>query len=272
MSPPGAGAALHGLVVPICFDGPVAEPPLDATCRVAAGDARDLLAALPDHCVDLVCTDPPYNLSPYSRGNISMSWRSDFNNDLADWDRQPFDPKDWLDELRRVLAPHGNLLAFTSYNLLGRWHEVFDPAFDTFQFLVWHKTNPAPKLRRAGFLNSCELVVCCWDRGHTWNFGRQRDMHNFIESPICSGHERLKDPKHPTQKPVAVLRRLVEIASRPGDLVLDPFMGVGSTGVAALELGRRFVGFEVDDAYAAAAEARLAGVPTPTDIDGSAQR
>ncbi len=82
-------------------------------------------------------------------------------------------------------------------------------------------------------------------------------MHNFIESPVCAGRERLREPKHPTQKPLAVLRRLVELASRPGDLILDPFAGVGSTGVAALELGRRFVGFELDPVYAAAAQARL---------------
>ena len=225
--------------------------------EVHVGDARDLLRTVPDGSVDLVLMDPPYNLAGYSRGNIAMSWRSDFNNDLADWDRVAFDPKDWLDELRRVLAPHGNLFAFTSYNLLGRWHEVFDPAFDTFQFLVWHKTNPPPKLRRAGFLNSCELVVCCWDRGHRWHFGRQRDMHNFVEAPVCSGQERIRDPKHPAQKPLAVLRPLVALATDPGDLVLDPFMGVGSTGVAALELGRRFLGFELDEAYAGAAQARL---------------
>jgi site-specific DNA-methyltransferase (adenine-specific)/modification methylase len=141
--------------------------------------------------------------------------------------------------------------------MLGRWHEVFDPAFDTFQFIVWHKTNPPPKLRRVGFLNSCELIVCCWDRGHTWNFGRQRDMHNFIEAPICAGAERVRDPVHPTQKPLRVLRRLLELASGPGDLVLDPFMGVGSTGVAAVEMGRRFVGIEIDEGYVGAAERRI---------------
>lgn len=236
--------------------------------EIHTGDARDLIRSVPDASVDLICTDPPYNLANYSRGNLAMSWRSDFNNDVADWDRTTFDPKDWSDELRRVLAPHGNLFVFTSYNLLGRWHEVFDPTFDTFQFLVWHKTNPPPKLRRAGFLNSCELVVCCWNQGHTWNFDRQRDMHNFIEAPVCAGHERVRDPKHPTQKPLAVLRRLVELASRPGDLVLDPFMGVGSTGVAALELGRRFLGFELDEGYVGAAAQRLDGATALGDGAG----
>jgi len=236
------------------------EPGQDWLVRNA--DSRLILPELPDQSVDLILTDPPYNLSGYSTGNIKLSWRADFNNDVADWDQHVFDPAEWVDQFRRVLVPTGTIFAFTSYNMLGRWHEVFDPVFDTFQFVVWHKTNPPPKFRRAGFLNSCELIVCLWNRGHTWNFGRQRDMHNFIEGPICMGAERLKQPKHPTQKPVAVLRRLVELASSPGDLVLDPFMGVGSTGVAALQLGRRFYGIEGDEAYCRAAEQRLRTTPS----------
>jgi site-specific DNA-methyltransferase (adenine-specific)/modification methylase len=164
------------------------------------------------------------------------------------------------DAFLRVLKPTGNLFAFTSYNTIGKWHEVFDPVFDTFQFIVWHKTNPPPKLYRAGFLNSCELIVAAWNKGHTWNFTKQKEMHNFIEAPICMGNERLRDPVHPTQKPLRVLRRLVALATNPGDLVLDPFMGVGSTGVAALEAGRRFTGFEADEGYFRAAEKRLAAV------------
>jgi site-specific DNA-methyltransferase (adenine-specific)/modification methylase len=220
------------------------------------GDCRDLLGTLPEGSVDLLLTDPPYNLGPYSTGNMQFQWRGPINNDLAAWDRE-FDPAAYRDEFLRVLKPTGNLFAFCSYNLLGRWHAVFDPLFDTFQLFVWHKSNPVPKIRRQGFLNSCELVVCLWNRGHTWNFGRQRDMHNFYEGPICMSPERVKAPKHPAQKPVRLLRHLIGIASNPGDLVLDPFMGVGSTGVAAMELGRRFVGMELDPAYFAAARTRL---------------
>src|SRR5262245_12953484 len=186
-----------------------------------------------------------------------MAWRKSFNNDVADWDQVDFDPAAWLEPFQRVLKPTGTVFAFTSYNLLGRWHEAFDPAFDTFQFIVWHKANLPPQLRRAGFRNSRELIVACWDKGHTWNFTRQRDMHNFIEAPICGGAERVRDPVHPTQKPLRVLRRLLDLASLPGDVVLDPFMGVGSTGVAAVEMGRRFVGIEIDEAYVAAAERRI---------------
>lgn len=220
------------------------------------GDAYAFLGRQPDASVDLIVTDPPYNLGGYSTGNIAPTWRKELNNDIAAWDRL-FDPADLLADFRRVLTPTGNVFAFTSYNMLGRWHEVFDPVFDTFQFLVWHKTNPPPKIRRAGFLNSCELVVCLWNKGHTWNFTTQKAMHNFFESPICMGNERVRDPVHPTQKPLKVLRHLIELGSREGDLVLDPFMGVGSTGVAALELGRRFVGVELEEPYVAHARRRL---------------
>jgi site-specific DNA-methyltransferase (adenine-specific)/modification methylase len=126
--------------------------------------------------------------------------------------------------------------------------------------MVWHKTNPVPKIRKAGFLNSCELIVCMWNKGHTWNFARQRDMHNFIESPICMGRERVRNPVHPTQKPVRVLKHIIRLASKPGDLIFDPFMGVGSTGVAALQLSRKFLGIEIDPAYFKAAKTRLEAV------------
>ena len=221
------------------------------------GDAKELIKQLPDRSVDLIFTDPPYNLSPYSTGNIKMSWRKEFNNDLAEWDKENFIPLEWADEFRRILKPTGNIFAFCSYNLIGKWHEAFDPLFDTFQFVVWHKTNPPPKLYRAGFLNSCELIVCMWNKGHIWNFGRQSEMHNFIESPICMGRERVKNPTHPTQKPLKVLNKIIEIASHQSDVVFDPFMGVGSTGVSAVQLSRNFIGFEVNPEYFAVAKKRI---------------
>lgn len=229
--------------------------------KLIEGDSREVLKSIPDGSVDFICTDPPYNLGSYSTGNIQASWRKEINNDLADWDRQNLDPAEWRDEFLRVLSPTGNIFVFTGYNLMGRWHEVFDPLFDTFQFMVWHKTNPAPKLRRAGFLNSCELIVCMWNKGHTWNFTNQAEMHNFIEAPVCAGHERLQDPLHPTQKPLRVMRRLIELATNPGDVVLDPFAGVGSTGVAAMELGRRFIGIEANPTYVKAGRRRLDDTP-----------
>ena len=220
-------------------------------------DSNSYLKQIDTSSIDLILTDPPYNLSPYSTGNIKLSWRKDINNDLAKWDQLIFEPKEWLYEFKRILKPTGNIFIFTSYNLLGKWHEVFDPEFDTFQYIVWHKTNPVPKIRKAGFLNSCELIVCMWNKGHTWNFGKQSEMHNFIETPICMGKERIKDPFQPTQKPIRVLTHIIKIASNADDVILDPFMGVGSTGEAALKTTRKFIGIEIDESYFTAAKRRL---------------
>ena len=96
-----------------------------------------------------------------------------------------------------------------------------------------------------------------WNKGHVWNFGKQNEMHNFFESPICMGPERLKKPKHPTQKPVKLLKHLINIATNKGEVVLDPFMGVGSTGVASIEIERKFIGIEIEKEYFNAAEQRI---------------
>ena len=221
------------------------------------GDCFEKMKSIPDNSVDLILCDPPYNLANYSTGNIKFDWRSDINNDVAKWDEVPLNPFDLVTEFKRILSPKGNIFIFCSYNLLGKFHEAFDPEFDTFQFMVCHKTNPVPNIRKSSFLNSCELIVCLWNKGHTWNFTKQNEMHNFIESPICMGAERLKNPKHPTQKPVRILKHIINIASNPGDIVLDMFMGVGSTGVAAKMLDRRFIGIEIDEEYFNAAKERI---------------
>ncbi|MBR6610378.1 MAG: site-specific DNA-methyltransferase [Oscillospiraceae bacterium] len=225
-------------------------------------DCFNALKEIPDNSISLILTDPPYNIAKYSTGNIKFNWRSDINNDLAEWDLKELKPSDLIEEFKRILKPDGNIFIFCSYNTIGEYHKVFDPEFDTFQFMVWHKTNPVPNFRKSSFLNSCELIVGCWNKRHTWNFTTQSDMHNFIESGICMGKERIKsaDGKtlHPTQKPVAVLEKIVKIASNENDIVLDCFNGVGSTGEAALKHRRRYIGIEIDKTYFDATEKRLA--------------
>ncbi|EFW38920.1 DNA (cytosine-5-)-methyltransferase [Treponema phagedenis F0421] len=221
------------------------------------GDCFQKMKEIPDTSIDLILCDPPYNLAEYSTGNMKFDWRAEINNDVAEWDLITFDPQKLVEDFTRILKPKGNIFIFTSYNLIGKYHEIFNPIFDTFQFMVWHKTNPIPNVRKSSFLNSCELIVCLWNKGHTWNFSTQNQMHNFIETPICMGKERIKNPKHPTQKPLAVLEHIIKIASNENDIVFDPFMGVGSTGHAALNLNRRFLGIEIDKKYFAAACDRL---------------
>lgn len=224
---------------------------------VIRADSRDIIKQIPDNSIDFILTDPPYNLGKHSTGNIPLPGRTAINNDVADWDLIDFNPEEWAEDFIRILKPTGNLFIFTSYNQLGRWYNCLDHKFDTSNFMIWHKTNPAPKIFKAGFLNSCEMIFTCWNKKHTWNFISQTEMHNFIQSPICMSPERLKDPRHPAQKPVSILKKMIEIATNKDDIIFDPFMGVGSTGVAALELGRRFIGVEIDDTYFSAAKKRI---------------
>ena len=224
---------------------------------VLCADSKDVIKRIPDNSIDLILTDPPYNLGQHSTGNIPLPGRSAMNNDVADWDMVDFNPEEWADEFIRILKPTGNLFIFTSYNQLGRWYNCLDNKFDTSNFMIWHKTNPAPKIFKAGFLNSCEMIFTCWNKKHTWNFISQKEMHNFIESPICMRPERLSSPKHPTQKPVGILKKMIKIATNKEDIIFDPFMGVGSTGVAAIELGRRFIGIELNKEYFDAAKKRI---------------
>lgn len=224
-------------------------------------DCFEAIKRIPDNSINLILTDPPYNIAKYSTGNMQFDWRTDRNNDLADWDLIELHPKDLVEEFKRVLTPDGNIFIFCSYNMIGEYHKAFDPEFDTFQFMVWHKTNPVPNFRKSSFLNSCELIISCWNKGHTWNFTSQNDMHNFVESGICMGTERIKDQNgnnlHPTQKPLAVLEKIVRIASNEGDIVLDCFNGVASTGEAALKLNRKYIGIEIDKLYYNASKNRL---------------
>ncbi len=224
-------------------------------------DCFSVLKEIPSNSVDLILTDPPYNIAKYSTGNLKFDWRADRNNDLAEWDLVDLKPELLVDEFKRILSPKGNIFIFCSYNILGEYHKVFDPLFDTFQFMVWHKTNPVPNFRKSSFLNSCELIVACWNKGHTWNFTSQNEMHNFIENGICMGKERIKDENgkalHPTQKPIAILEKIVKLASNEGDIVLDCFNGVGSTGEAALKLNRRYLGIEIDKKYVDVTKKRL---------------
>lgn len=221
------------------------------------GDCMDYLSQIPDKSIDLILTDPPYNIAQYSTGNILLPGRTALNNDLGEWDLAPIEPIKLIDDFKRILKPDGNIFIFTSYNLIGKWHEVFDKEFDTFQFFIWHKTNPAPKIYKNGFLNSCEMIICMWNKGHKWNFTTQNKMHNFFESSICMSPERLKDPKHPAQKPVKLLEHIIKIASNENNVIFDPFMGVGSTGVAALKNGRKFIGCEIEKDYFVAALERI---------------
>lgn len=225
--------------------------------KLSNTDCLQSIKDISDNSIDLILTDPPYNIAKYSTGNIPLPGRSAVNNDLGEWDLSEIDPFALVNDFKRVIKPDGNIFIFTSYNLIGKWHEAFDSEFDTFQYFIWHKTNPTPKIFKNGFLNSCEMIVCLWNKGHKWNFSSQNQMHNHFECPICMGNERIKQPKHPSQKPLKLLKHLISIASNENDTIYDPFMGVGSTGVASLMLNRNFIGCEIDPVFFQAAKTRM---------------
>ncbi|MCY4524003.1 MAG: hypothetical protein OXB84_04620, partial [Halobacteriovoraceae bacterium] len=108
--------------------------------KIIYGDCYKKLDQIKDQSVDLILTDPPYNLAGYSTGNIKAEWRKTLNNDIANWDKEALDIECLKKQFLRIIKPTGNIFIFTAYNLLGKWHAIFDPLFDSFQIMVWHKT------------------------------------------------------------------------------------------------------------------------------------
>src|SRR3954470_15468421 len=251
--------------------------------RVVVGDCVAEMAKLPADSVDLVFADPPYNLQ--LQGDLKRP--DDSRVDAVDdhWDKfSSFAAYDdftraWLLACRRVLKPAGTLWVIGSYHNIFRVGSMLqDLGFWILNDVVWRKTNPMPNFRGRRFTNAHETMI--WAareagaKSYTFNYEALKAGNEDIQVrsdwtlPLCTGEERLKggDGKklHPTQKPEALLARVILSSSRPDDLVLDPFCGTGTTGAVAKRLGRRFVGIERDAMYAKAAEKRIAAV-TPLE-------
>ena len=250
--------------------------------RVLVGDCLEELARLPDASVDLVFADPPYNLQlerELLRPNntvvdgVDDAW--DKFSSFADYDRFS---RAWLTECRRILKPDGAIWVIGSYHNIFRLGAALqDLGFWIQNDVIWRKTNPMPNFRGKRFTNAHETLIWAGRDAKarvTFNYEAMKALNDDIQMrsdwlfPICSGPERLRDGEgrkaHPTQKPEALLHRLLLASTNPGDLVLDPFFGTGTTGAVARRLGRRWLGIERDPAYAAAATERIARVrPLP---------
>ena len=235
------------------------------------------MAKLPAASVDLVFADPPYNLQ--LKNDLKRPDDSKVDAVDDDWDKfASFSAYDdftraWLLACRRVMKPSATLWVIGSYHNIFRVGSILqDLGFWILNDVVWRKSNPMPNFRGRRFTNAHETLI--WaarepgGKGYTFNYEALKAGNEDIQVrsdwtiPLCTGEERLKgdDGKklHPTQKPEALLARVILSASRPDDLVLDPFNGTGTTGAVAKRLGRRFVGFEREAAYARAAEKRIA--------------
>ncbi|WP_313575863.1 site-specific DNA-methyltransferase [Brevundimonas sp.] len=254
---------------------------------ILRGDCIEVLKGLPDKSVDMVFADPPYNLQ--LGGDLLRPDNSKVDAVDDDWDK--FDSfaaydaftRAWLTECRRVLKDEGSLWVIGSYHNIFRLGSAMqDLGFWVLNDIIWRKSNPMPNFKGTRFTNAHETLI--WaaksreQKRYTFNydalkaFNEDTQMRSDWTLALCTGGERLKDENgdkaHPTQKPEALLHRVLLSASRVGDVVLDPFFGTGTTGAAAKRLGRHFIGIERDETYAKLAEKRIKAVipAAPEDL------
>jgi len=251
--------------------------------QILVGDCVAAMAGLPAESVDLVFADPPYNLQ--LQGDLKRPDDSHVDAVTDDWDKfSSFAAYDdftraWLLACRRIMKPSATLWVIGSYHNIFRVGAILqDLGFWILNDVVWRKSNPMPNFRGRRFTNAHETLI--WaareagGKSYTFNYEALKAGNEDIQVrsdwtiPLCTGEERIKDANgrklHPTQKPEALLARVMLSASRPDDVVLDPFCGSGTTGAVAKRLGRRFIGLEREKTYAAAAEKRIAAVePLP---------
>jgi site-specific DNA-methyltransferase (adenine-specific)/modification methylase len=220
--------------------------------QVITGDCLEVLPTLAAGSVDAVITDPPYNVTITQ---INKKTPAFCELEARQWAL----PKEWVSEAARVLAGGGAFYSWCGldeFSYLRTWLEA--AGVRSLNNLVWIKTNPLPSYRRKVYRNSCEFAMF-GVRGDTPSkfvaHRTQQQLVNYWIHPIVGGKDRTI---HPTQKPLSITREWIENSTHPGDLILDPFCGSGTTGVACVQTGRRFIGIEIDEGYADIARARIA--------------
>jgi DNA modification methylase/ParB-like chromosome segregation protein Spo0J len=235
--------------------------------HITNGNFYSEVSKIGDKTIDLILTDPPYNIA--NDREFALAGRSNISQNFGEWDKFGHEEfimlfSVWACEWYRILRDGGSGYAFTSDRYLSYLCDALEQeGFEVKTTIVWHKTNPAPQIIRTTFQSSVEYIVF-FTKGKDYTFnwqGNEGEMHNFIQSPLCGGKERLVDAKketlHPTQKPVQILKHLMEVSSNRGDMVFDGFAGVGSTGKVAKDLGRKFIGIEQDETFFDAMRRRL---------------
>jgi modification methylase len=242
------------------------------------------MQTLPDASVDLIFADPPYNLQLggelHRPDNSKVDAVDHAWDQIGDFDQYDLFSCAWLDEARRILKPNGALWTIGSYHNIFRVGAFLqDMGFWILNDVIWRKSNPMPNFKGTRFTNAHETLI--WaakskDAKVTFNYAAMKALNDGVQMrsdwtlPICAGAERLKlsDGKkaHPTQKPESLLHRVLLATTNPGDIVLDPFFGTGTTGAVAKKLGRHFIGLEADSDYALLARKRIDAInPTSSD-------
>lgn len=245
---------------------------------ILSGDCIDIMRSLPENSVDLIFADPPYNLQLKGQLHRPDNSRVDAVDDH--WDQfssfGAYDEftREWLAAARRLLKPNGAIWVIGSYHNIFRVGSALqDAGYWILNDVVWRKSNPMPNFRGKRFTNAHETMI--WaskseGAKYTFNYEALKSLNEGIQMrsdwvlPICNGGERLKDANgdkaHPTQKPESLLHRVLVGSTNPGDVVLDPFFGTGTTGAVAKMLGRDWIGIEREAAYREVAEKRIANI------------
>ncbi len=242
---------------------------------ILPGDCVDNLKSLPKSSVDMIFADPPYNLQ--LNGDLHRPNNSVVDGVDNDWDKfsslKSYDDfsRNWLGAARDLLKPHGTIWVIGSYHNIFRVGSIMqDLGYWLLNDVIWRKANPMPNFRGRRFTNAHEtLIWAARDKSskYRFNYDSMKALNEDLQMrsdwfiPLCTGNERLKDESggkaHPTQKPEALLYRVIMSSTNPGDLVLDPFFGTGTTGAVAKKLGRDYIGIEREESYRKAAQKRL---------------
>ncbi len=253
--------------------------------QILPGDCISLLNTLPENSVDLIFADPPYNLQLQQE-----LWRPNMTKVAAvddEWDRfgsfEEYDKftRDWLTACKRVLKDTGTLWVIGSYHNIYRVGAILmDLDYWILNDVVFVKTNPMPNFRGVRFTNAHETLIWAQKKQgakYTFNYQAMKSLNDGLQMrsdwalPICSGKERLKaaggEKAHSTQKPESLLYRVILSSSNPGDVVLDPFFGSGTTGAVAKKLGRHWIGIERAETYLKLATERMDAIQQPLFTD-----
>jgi len=244
------------------------------------GDSLEILKSLPDNSVDMVFADPPYNMQ--LGGDLHRPDQTKVDAVTDHWDQfetmKAYDSmsKAWLKEAYRVLKDTGTLWVIGSYHNIYRvGATLMDEGFWILNDVIWRKNNPMPNFRGTRLCNAHETLIWA-SKGEknkfTFNYDTLKEMNDGLQMrsdwliPICNGGERLKDENgnkvHTTQKPEALLYRVLMTSSKPGDVILDPFFGTGTTGAVAKKMGRNFIGIEREEKYIKHAQTRIDSIET----------
>ena len=252
--------------------------------QILVGDCVELMSKMPEESVDMVFADPPYNLQ--LEGELLRPNHTKVDGVDDDWDRfdglETYDAftRGWLEQARRVLKPDGTLWVIGSYhNIFRVGSQLQDLGFWILNDVIWRKTNPMPNFRGRRFTNAHETLIWCArdkDSRYRFNYEAMKNLNDDLQMrsdwtiPLCTGRERIRvDGKkaHPTQKPEALLHRVILSSTEVGDVVLDPFFGSGTTGAVAKRLRRKFIGLERDADYAQVAERRISKIRPADDSE-----